>query len=103
MLPRACTLALRNRLKTSSPCGRFGFVGFLRRDRQQDRGDQRQRQADQLEAAGQGADDDQRDRRGHQRRARVGQRRHHDRLAVAEGIDQRQRPDALRSWIPAAR
>jgi len=46
----------------------------LRREREQERGDARERDGDELEPARQGADRDKGDDRGHQRGARIGER-----------------------------
>ena len=69
--------------------------GPLRLEHQQQRGDQRQRQAQDLERAGNGAREGQRQHRGDQRCAGIGQRRNDNRLAVPERIHQRQRADGV--------
>ena len=51
--------------------------------------------AQDLQRARHGAGEDQREHRGDQRCARIGQRRNHDGLAMAEGVNQRQRADGI--------
>src|SRR3984893_14838196 len=79
----------------SSRLAWFCFRILLRRKREQQRGDARERDGDKLEPARECTDHDKRDDRRHQWGARIRQRGDDDRLAVAERVNEGERADRV--------